>query len=543
MRQLLIIAALLLAAPATARAAEGDIIVQRAPGLDAGERKELREDAGVELVETLPLERTDLVRAADPAEALAALRADGDVVYAEPDRRVSLQLMPDDSYFGSLWALHNTGQSVGGQAGSAGDDIDATAAWDRTEGAGVTVAVVDTGVKATHVDLVDQITGNAAEIGGAAGVDDDHNGFVDDYRGWDFVDADNLPQDGHGHGTHVSGTIAAEGQSNVGVVGVAPQAKVMPLRALGNNGSGWMSNIAAAFDYAGDLGVRVVNASLGGPYSFALESAIAAHPNTLYVVAAGNDAANADTDSDAFPCAIAQPNVVCVGATDNRDEIASFSNYGATAVDLFAPGVAIYSTYKSSSTSYALMDGTSMAAPHVAGAAALALSANPAASTAFLRSSLLSSVDAKPQLAGNSVTGGRLNANSAVNAIQGVELTPTPTPTPEAPVETPTPETPVAPPAPVDPGVTPVPTTTPTPVLTNLTIRGSLRTSSSKLRVSFRLARATSVRFTVKAKVSKKTLASWTRRGRAGANAFTLTHRLGGKTLKPGVYKLAVTAS
>ena len=120
-------------------------------------------------------------------------------------------------------------------------------------------------------------------------------GFVDDYRGWDFFSRDNLPQDGNGHGTHVAGTIAAEG-FNDGVIGVAPGAKVMPLRALGNNGSGFMSTLAAAFDYAGDLGVRVVNASLGGGYSRAVQDAIAGHPDTLFVVAAGNEGANADAD-------------------------------------------------------------------------------------------------------------------------------------------------------------------------------------------------------------------------------------------------------
>ncbi len=306
-------------------------------------------------------------------------------------------------------------------------------------GAGVTVAVVDTGINAEHVDLADQITGNPAEIDGLPGVDDDHNGYVDDYRGWDFVSGDNLPQDGNGHGTHVSGTIAAKGDNSTGVIGVAPESKVMPLRVLGNSGSGYMSDIAAAFAYAGDLGVRVVNASIGGGYSRTLENTIAAHPNTLYVVAAGNDGANADTDSGSFPCAMPEANVVCVGATDNRDDLASFSNRGKTAVDLFAPGVAILSTYRGSTSAYLYLSGTSMATPHVAGAAALALSATPSASTAFVRWSLLSSVDAKPALGAISVTGGRLNANAAVTAIKGeppalastpVEVLPTPTPTP-----------------------------------------------------------------------------------------------------------------
>jgi subtilisin family serine protease len=545
---LVLLAALFVAIPAAAQAAEGDIIVQRAPGLDNAERRDLRKDAGVKLVDTLSLERTELV-AARPGrqdEALTALRADTDVVYAEPDRPVNVNRTPDDSYFNALWALKNTGQwvvTLG--SGAPGADIDATEAWDQTEGSGVTVAVVDSGINADHVDLTGQITGNQAEITGLPNVDDDHNGKIDDYRGWDFVSNDNLPQDGNGHGTHVAGTIAAVGANGTGVVGVAPKAKVVPLRALGDNGSGYMSDVAAAFDYAGNLGIRIVNASIGGPKSFTVENAIAAHPDTLYVVAAGNSTANADTSSGAFPCALKEANVLCVGATDNKDQIAYFSNYGATAVDLFAPGVGIYSTYNDSPTGYVYMDGTSMASPHVAGAAALALSINPTASTSFLRYSLLSSADAKPVLTGKSVTGGRLNANAAVNAIQGVEPPPVETPTPEPPVATPTPAPPVATATPVAPAVvTPVPTARPLPVLSKVTLAGSLRTKSSKLRVSFRLTQLSPVRFTITRRGSKTLLASWSSRGRAGANFVTLTRRLPtGKTLKPGSYTLAVAVS
>ena len=140
MRSLVMTAALLLVIPATAQAAEGDIIVQRAPGLDRAERVDLRQDAGVELVQTLPLARTELVSAEDPDQALAALRADDDVVYAEPDRQMQATRLMDDPLFSSLWALHNTGQWISGQTGIAGDDIDAVAAWDRSEGSGVTIA-------------------------------------------------------------------------------------------------------------------------------------------------------------------------------------------------------------------------------------------------------------------------------------------------------------------------------------------------------------------------------------------------------------------
>jgi subtilisin family serine protease len=516
MRSLVMTVALLLVLPASAQAADGDIIVQRAPGLDSAERLELRQDAGVKLVETLPLARTELVSSEDPDQALAALRADDDVIYAEPDRRMQASRVMDDPFFGSLWALQNTGQNIWGQIGTAGDDIDATLAWDQTEGAGVTVAVVDSGIKADHVDLVGQI---------APG-------------GWDFVDRDADPNDVFGHGTHVSGTIAASGENDEGVVGVAPRAKLLPLRALGSDGTGSSSTIAAALAYAGDQGVRIVNVSLGGGYSRTIENAIASHPNTLYVVAAGNSAADSDTSYNAFPCALPEDNLICVGASDNRDRIAGFSNYGDVAVDLFAPGVDINSTFIGWTSSYVYLDGTSMAAPHVSGAAALALSVHPDASTSYLRHALLASVDTKAQFAGKSVTGGRLNANSAVTAILAAEPVAEPTPEPPAPV--PTPEAP----APVAPVATPTPVPTPDVVLSNLAISGALRTKASKLRVSFQLSRGTTVRYTVKAKGSKKAVGTWVKPGRAGTNTVLLRRALPtGRTLKRGTYTLSVAVS
>ena len=306
-----------------------------------------------------------------------------------------------------------------------------------------------------------------------------------------------------------------------------------------------MSDIASAFDYAGNMGVRIVNASLGGAYSQALEDAVADHPSTLYVVAAGNDAADSDDDSDAFPCALPEANLLCVGATDNRDDIAWFSNFGATSVDLFAPGLGIYSTTNTSTSSYRYLSGTSMASPHVAGAAALALSIRPSASTSFLRWSVLSSVDAVAGLTGLSVTGGRLDAAAAVNAIQGTQPQPTPTPTPVPPVPTPTPVAPVPTPTPVAPVADPPP---PPPVvapaLTKLSVGGSLGSKTGKLRVSFRLSRSAWVRFTVQAKGSKRVFATWNKLGRPGANAFVVRRTLpSGTTLKRGAYTLGVAVS
>ena len=259
------------------------------------------------------------------------------------------------------------------------------------------------------------------------GIDDDGNGYVDDWNGYDFVSAypsigvyegdstpgpDSDPQDNHGHGTHVAGTVAAQRDNNEGIAGVAPGARIMPLRALGSSGSGTNIAVAEAFDYAGRMGVRIVNASLGGPGLDQTQlNAIQAHPNTLYVIAAGNSNVNNDVTPHG-PCALPAANILCVGASDENDRRASFSNYGAASVDVFAPGTAILSTY--TSPTYVYLQGTSMASPNTAGVAALVLSAKPGAGALEVKSTIMASAEAKPDLAGKAVTGGRVNADRAV---------------------------------------------------------------------------------------------------------------------------------
>ena len=198
------------------------------------------------------------------------------------------------------------------------------------------------------------------------------------------------PLDGNGHGTHVAGTIAAA-ENGRGVVGVAPQASIMPIRALDDSGRGSSADSAAGFAYAADHGAKIVNASIGSSdFSYAEMTAIRDHPGTLYVVAAGND--GRDTDAQpSYPCAYDLPNILCVGASDQSDRPASFSNHGAATVDLYAPGVAVLSTFKASS--YAYMSGTSMATPHAAGAAALLLARAPSLAADALRRTLMDSAD------------------------------------------------------------------------------------------------------------------------------------------------------
>jgi thermitase len=421
-----------------------EIIVRREPGLTAAERADVRSGADVTLTRRSTIVDTEVVRAdeGELAEAIAELNHDPDVVYAEPV--VLMSALSADSYYGSLWGLENVGQRMflpGSStsyypAGTADADMDVPEAWTKSIGAGVTVGIVDTGVLTTHPDLAAQIAFNPGETGTDSlgrdkrsnHVDDDQNGYVDDYKGWDFVAAypgieegdgtpgkDNEPQDNHGHGTHVAGTVAAQRDNNAGIAGVAPGAKLLPLRALGANGRGTNIAIAEAFDYAGRMGLRVVNASLGGPgLDQTQQSAIQAHPNTLYVVAAGNDAVNNDVTPHG-PCALPAANLLCVGASDENDRRASFSNYGATSVDVFAPGTTILSTY--TSQPYAYLWGTSMASPNTAGVAALVLSVRPGASALDVKSAIMASTEARPDLVGRSVTGGRVNADRAINGV------------------------------------------------------------------------------------------------------------------------------
>jgi subtilisin family serine protease len=370
------------------------IIVKREPGLTAAERADLRADAGVRLVETLSLPRTEVVTApaGEAGAALRDLRADTDVVYAQIDH--VRRSFAADPYMPYMWALQNTGQQLfGNEPGSKGypdADSDVVEAWSQLDappalaGAGQTVAVVDSGIDATHLDL---------------------DGRVD--YAVDFVGDRPDGSDGNGHGTHVAGTIVANRENGKGGAGVAPGAMIAAMRALNDEGQGRDSDIAAAFVQAGTEGIPIVNASLGGPEPAPLlADAIQSYPGTLFVVAAGNDGTDNDTTPQ-YPCNIALQNVLCVGASTNRDARASFSNYGDHSVDLFAPGESILSTIPPGvipppfpqTATYAYFDGTSMASPHVAAAAALVLQAKPTLTTVELKDLLMHTADDRPAFA------------------------------------------------------------------------------------------------------------------------------------------------
>jgi subtilisin family serine protease len=411
------------AAPPPAGAADTvELVIRRDAGLTAAERSALRDDAGVRFERRVRLADAEVVTvpAADAEQALRDLRADPDVRWAQRDDGVSAQAVRTDPGFGYLWGLDNTGQTILGVAGDADADMDVPEAWTRSTGAGQTIAVVDTGADAAHADLAGQLATNAGEMGGKEtnGLDDDADGLVDNWRGYDFAYGDATPSDIDGHGSHVAGTIAAANGNGLGVTGVAPDARVLVLKALDDAGSGQWSDVANAFDYAGDIGVRVVNASLGGAGEVPVVSdVIAQHPNTLYVVAAGNTATNLDNQTYS-PCEAPHANVLCVGASDSTDRRASFSSFSPTAVDVFAPGVDVLST---TGGSYAFMSGTSMAAPHVAALAALILAHRPGLTAAQVKQAIMVSSERRAALALFGADGGRANANAALSAAEHPE--------------------------------------------------------------------------------------------------------------------------
>jgi subtilisin family serine protease len=276
-------------------------------------------------------------------DLLAKLRGNPLVEYAEPNYVLRAMATPNDPQFGQLWGLHNTGQT----GGTPDADIDAPEAWDiHTGSPDAVIAVIDTGIAYGHTDLTSNMWTNDPEVNGIPGVDDDGNGYVDDGYGWDFVGADNDPTDYFSHGTHVAGTIAAIGNNAIGITGVNWLASIMPLRIFGAFGYGDTANAIEAITYAADNGAHVINASWGGGgFSQALYDAIsyANDRGCLFVAAAGNF--GDDNDINPFyPASYDLPNIISVAASEHNDNLAGFSNFGATSVDVAAPGLNVLSS-------------------------------------------------------------------------------------------------------------------------------------------------------------------------------------------------------
>jgi subtilisin family serine protease len=349
-------------------------------------------------------------------QAIARYRNHPAVQFIEPNYIVSIVRTPNDPLFPQLWGLNNTGQT----GGLPGADISATEAWETTTGTtDVVVGIIDTGIDYTHPDLAANIYTNPGEIPGN-NIDDDANGFVDDVRGWDFINHDNDPMDDHGHGTHVAGTVGAVGNNGVGVAGVNWTVRLMPLKFLSSGGSGTTADAISAIEYATQAGVNVMSNSWGGGgFSEALRLAIqdANAAGILFVAAAGNESNNNDL-FPAYPASYDVPNVIAVAATNHNDQIANFSNFGATSVDLAAPGVDILSTLPGGN--YGQFSGTSMATPHVSGALALLLSRFPGMTVAAAKALVINSVDQLPSLNGLVLSGGRLNVARALEGPDSI---------------------------------------------------------------------------------------------------------------------------
>ncbi|MBM4148674.1 MAG: hypothetical protein FJ224_06490 [Lentisphaerae bacterium] len=351
--------------------------------------------------------------------AAAALARDPAVRYAHTDGLVQVcDRTPNDPSFSQLWGLHNTGQA----GGTVDADIDAPAAWAYGVGSTqVVVGVVDTGMDLDHPDLAANLWTNPGELPGN-GLDDDGNGYVDDVHGFNAVSNNVPPEDDHYHGTHVSGTIGAVGSNAVGVAGVCWSVKLMQLKVIDSSGSGLDSEVAAGLIYAyrmrtNGVNVRITNNSYGGDsMDQVMADAIAAHGEAgmLFVAAAGNRYRNTDADPY-YPAGFDSDNVVAVANTDRNDALTISSNFGQQSVDLGAPGTLIYSTYLGGS--YANASGTSMAAPHVAGAAALLFSLAPGLSVAEVKALLMNHGDPIASLAGKTVSGRRLNLAGSVAAL------------------------------------------------------------------------------------------------------------------------------
>ncbi|MFQ5648313.1 MAG: S8 family peptidase [bacterium] len=331
-------------------------------------------------------------------------RAISTVEYAEPNYIYKASIVPNDPRFNDLYGMRQ---------------IDAPEAWDLQKGSkSVIVGVIDTGVDTDHPDLKDNIWSNTGESGGGKesnGVDDDGNGFVDDFRGWDFINDDNNPFDDNDHGTHVSGTIGAVGDNNKGVVGVNWNVSIMPLKFLDGNGSGTTDDAVEAIIYGTRMGARVLSNSWGGGgKSRALEDAIkfANDNGVLFVAAAGNDFSNNDR-APTYPANYEVANVISVAANTSSDRLAGFSNFGKNTVDLSAPGNNIVSTVARGR--YETLSGTSMATPHVSGAAGLIWAQFPQLSMNRIIIRLLGSVDRSINYADKVASGGRLNVFKAMS--------------------------------------------------------------------------------------------------------------------------------
>ena len=394
---------------------EGELLVKYKNGTASAAALEVNSQIGANVVEEFPeigWQRVKIPANLSFDKALSLYKSNTEVETVQPNYYYHLLNTPNDAQFGTLYGMQK---------------ISAPSAWNLTTGsADVVVADIDTGLKYTHEDLAANAWHNPGEIPNN-GIDDDGNGFVDDYYGYDFFYNDSDPiDDAGGHGTHTAGTIGAVGNNSLGVTGVNWNVKIMAIKIYSpDGGDSTSAMLVNAYNYIRmmknrGVNIRVTNNSYGGcneacGYDQATKDALDAMGNAgiLNVFAAGNNGRNIE-NSPFYPASYTSPSLLAVAASDQNDNKAGFSNFGTTSVDVAAPGVGILSTWNTSNSAYVSISGTSMATPHAAGAAALLSAYNPNLSPASLKATLMNTVDVLPQWNGVVKTGGRINVARAL---------------------------------------------------------------------------------------------------------------------------------
>jgi len=393
---------------------EDELLIKYKGGTASNAARSINAQVGASVLEEFPdlgWQRVKLPADLSVNRAISTYKDFADVEEAQPNFYYRLLATPNDPQLGSLFGMTK---------------ISAPAAWDLSTGSAATVvAIIDTGINYNHQDLAANIWTNSGETNNN-GIDDDGNGFVDDYYGYDFRYNDSDPLDQNGHGTHTAGTVGAVGNNGIGVVGVNWNVKLMAIKIYSPGGTDTTAAMLInAYNYVRlmknrGVNIRVTNNSYGGcaeacGYDQATKDALDAMGNAgiLNVFAAGNSGQNIET-TPFYPASYTSPSILSVASSTNTDARSGFSNFGTTSVDVAAPGSGILSTYNSSNTSYSTLSGTSMASPHGAGAAALLVSHNPNLSVASLKATLMNTVDALTQWDGIVKTGGRLNVDRAL---------------------------------------------------------------------------------------------------------------------------------
>jgi thermitase len=396
-------------AAASGDAVPGQLVVGFHGSVSSPAQQRLIDHAGGRLVRRLPQIDGTVVRVRAKGLALGVLRrrlrGQRGVRYAEPDYYLKTSTEPDDPLYAQQYPLAATG------AGAVGAPVAWTA---RTSCA--KVAVLDTGAQYSHPDLDGNIWHNSHEIAGND-VDDDHNGYVDDYYGVNLVKGRDSGVDDEGHGTHVAGIIAGHGDNGTGISGLCWTGSVMPVKFMNSRGKGSSSDAVTGIDYAVRMGAKIVNGSFGSSSkSTALADAVdyAQSKGVLLVFAAGNDGTSNDAAPE-YPAALTNSNIIAVAAVTATGALASFSNYGPKSVDLGAPGDSIISTYLGSG--YKVLSGTSMASPIVAAAAAMLRARDAQLSYKQIRSAILASTQPDAALPGKVAHPGVLDVGAALASV------------------------------------------------------------------------------------------------------------------------------